>query len=102
MSGCVNCVWDVYREEVEEWASRRKEREAKGTMRVTAGSEGERGRRVGAGGGKQTAVGDLDGMEQGFDGVDLTDEGLFEGVPVGIREFMATEKRLKERRGENG
>lgn len=102
MSGCVNCVWDVYREEVEEWASRRKEREAKETMRVTAGSEGERGGRVGAGGGKQTAVGDLDGMEQGFDGVDLTDEGLFKGVPVGIREFMATEKRLKERRGENG
>lgn len=43
MSGCVNCVWDVYREEVEEWASRKKEREMKGLMRVTAGSEGERG-----------------------------------------------------------
>lgn len=102
MSGCVNCVWDVYREEVEEWASRRREREAKGALRVTAGSEGESGRKVGAGGGEGTAVGVLDGMEQGFDGVDLTDEGLFEGVPVGIREFMATEKRLKERRGEKG
>jgi len=101
MSGCVNCVWDVYREEVEEWASRKKEREMKGLMRVTAGSEGERGGRVGAMG-EEIAGGNLDEMDQEFEGVDLTDEGLFEGVPVGIREFMATEKRLRERRGEKG
>ena len=62
MSGCVNCVWDAYREEVEAWAGRRE----------SPGDEGE---------------------------------DLWEGVPVGIREFMRTEKRLKgkgkekERRG---
>lgn len=102
MSGCVNCVWDVYREEVEEWAIGRRERERKGVVRVTAGSEEERGKRDGGGGRKAIAMGDLDGTEQRFKGVDSSDEGLFEGVPVGIREFMATEKRLRERRGEKG
>lgn len=102
MSGCVNCVWDVYREEVEEWASRRRERETKGVMRATTGGGGKGGKRVGGGGGEDITVGDLDGIEHGYEGVDLTDEGLFEGVPVGIREFMATEKRLRERRGEKG
>ena len=28
MSGCVNCVWDAYREEVEEWAIASRKREA--------------------------------------------------------------------------
>ena len=36
--------------------------------------------------------------------MDLDEEaGLFEGVPVGIREFMKQEKRIRERkRRENG
>ncbi|EME77449.1 uncharacterized protein MYCFIDRAFT_180011 [Pseudocercospora fijiensis CIRAD86] len=66
MSGCVNCVWERFREEVEEYRMRM--REAK---RRQEGGEGE--------------------VEE--------DEGL-EGIPIGIREFMKTEKRLKERRGD--
>ena len=62
MSGCVNCVWDAYREEVEAWAAKmgrvKEERLA---------NEGEE---------------------------------LFKGVPVGIREFMATEKKLREKKRE--
>ena len=87
MSGCVHCVWDIYREEVEEWAARRKDREV--AMKLKGEVE-------------EGAVGDLDGMGEGFEGRDLRQEGLFNRVPVGIREFMATEKRLRERRVEKG
>lgn len=52
-------------------------------------------------GGNEGGVGDLDEVG-GLRGVDLDLDGddgaLFEGVPVGIREFMNTEKRLRERR----
>ena len=72
MSGCVNCVWDAYREEVEEWAARRKmvEVQEKGREGVAEG--------------------------EGGDADEAMSRELFEQVPVGIREFMALEKRLKE------
>lgn len=102
MSGCVNCVWDAYREEVEEWAKGRRRREGgiKGVRSAGVGREGGKGVDIGDEGG----VGDLDGVG-GLDLGDFTegDEGgLFEGVPVGIREFMSTEKRLRERRAREG
>ena len=113
MSGCVNCVWDAYREEVEEWAAARRRRGAGdgegkglgGERRGSSGGVGEEGRFGGMGGemgngGSEGGVGDLDEVG-GLRGVDFggeDEDGLFEGVPVGIREFMRTEKRLKERR----
>ena len=106
MSGCVNCVWDAYREEVEEWAAARRTHDHQTAGKVARGELG--GRREGVGGvgedGGGDGVGDMDevGGLKGSEGVDLGDEGeggLFEGVPVGIREFMNTEKRLRERRG---
>jgi hypothetical protein len=35
-------------------------------------------------------------------GTDFSSEDLFKGVPVGIREFMKTEKRLKEKHAREG
>ncbi len=98
MGGCVNCVWDAYREEVEEWArARRRREEERGERRDVSkrGSREESKMRGRDDGGDEGGVGDLDevGGLGGWEG-----EGLFEGVPVGIREFMNTEKRLKERR----
>ena len=99
MSGCVNCVWDAYREEVEVWAAERRRREIQ---------QGERGRKVvravGAGAGVSgeeegagMGMGDMDEVG-GLKGWDAEgDEALFEGVPVGIREFIKSEKRLRER-----
>lgn len=102
MSGCVNCVWDEYRERVEGWvASRAKSRAAarKGGMEGV-GVKGRAGVGVEAGAG-ESGVGDMDGGggigETG--GMDEDGDGdVFADVPVGIREFMRTEKRLRERR----
>lgn len=92
MSGCVNCVWDAYREEVEEWAARQRqgqiERQEKEHL---GGEEAGRQRKIGSRSGGD--VGDLDGM--GGDNLDADD--FFKDLPVGIKEFIATEKRLKER-----
>ena len=52
------------------------------------------------GGGSET---NWDGAEVGSGGGgEAGMEKLFEGVPVGIREFMRTEKRLKERHKREG
>lgn len=81
MSGCVNCVWDAYREEVEEWAA--KGRAGKSGVTDARAMQGQRG--------------EITDTEE-FDRArtkEFQREGLFEGVPVGIREFMALEKKLK-------
>ncbi|KAF2396222.1 hypothetical protein EJ06DRAFT_462349, partial [Trichodelitschia bisporula] len=88
MSGCVNCVWDQYRDEVEEWAAKSTEaRRREAEMRVrTSGSAPSMDD---DGGGSETNWGESGGeVGEGGD--------LFGGIPVGIREFMKTEKRLKE------
>ena len=87
MSGCVNCVWDVYREEVEEWSRARGRLDGAG-YGVGSGKEGREG--------EEGRWGHMGGVGVG------EEEGLFEGVPVGIREFMSMEKKLRERRGGRG
>jgi hypothetical protein len=83
MSGCVNCVWDLYRDEMEEWAEKKAE--------VSAKLAQERSSSQAA-----TSVDDDGGGSEGGwsagGGADL-----FADIPVGIREFMKTEKKLKER-----
>ena len=81
MSGCVNCVWDNYRDEVEEWAA--KSKEARERIKEVADSMEDDG-------GGWDGV----GMERSI-GRNGEDE-LFADVPVGIREFMRVEKRLKQ------
>lgn len=121
MSGCVNCVWDLYREEMETWATqmRRAER-AKAAAAAAEASEKAKEdglevvRRGGDdvsttagtpmsmdddGGGSETnwdlpALATANG-EQAPVAKDLWDEQLYKNVPVGIREFMKTEKMLK-------
>ncbi|KAL9121310.1 MAG: hypothetical protein Q9187_002133 [Circinaria calcarea] len=82
MSGCVNCVWDVYRDDLEEWAS--KNAEARRRVMMAKG-QGLGGSMDDDGGGSETNW----SAEEGGD--------LFENIPVGIREFMRTEKALKEK-----
>lgn len=75
MSGCVNCVWDLYRDEMEEWAAQSDE--AKRRME------------------EKPKVGETKIVK------DLWDENAFQNVPVGIREFMKLEKKLKTSEGKD-
>jgi hypothetical protein len=110
MSGCVNCVWDRYRDELEEWAAAKKEVD-RAVRRERGLEEWRRTRTSGTGlmlgevekGAQHTAVSmDDDGggseanWETGLE-TDFMSEELFKSVPVGIREFMRQEKRLKEK-----
>jgi hypothetical protein len=82
-------VWDAYREEVEEWAARQMERQAQ--VRIDGGEVDGRRKEVNSG------IGDLDGMRGGGGKYNVDPEEVFRDLPVGIKEFIATEKRLKER-----
>ncbi|KAF2144946.1 uncharacterized protein K452DRAFT_324756 [Aplosporella prunicola CBS 121167] len=109
MSGCVNCVWDVYRDELEEWAAASREAKARArAQEVERRGRGEGTGRMVVGAGVPDHVAssmDDDGggseanWEAGLEGVgeeaETREEDLFKGVPVGIREFMKTEKRLR-------
>ncbi|KAK8212210.1 oxidoreductase-like protein [Phyllosticta capitalensis] len=124
MSGCVNCVWDLYRDDLEEWAlaSREAKRrlkemkagEEKGKdmneekQRQAVAAENERRRLADAaassssmdddGGGSETL---WTAEELGGDGAEeapasVNEDDLLKDIPVGIREFMKTEKKLKQ------
>ncbi|KAK8161646.1 oxidoreductase-like protein [Phyllosticta citrichinensis] len=117
MSGCVNCVWDVYRDELEEWAlasreakRRMKEMKAEGGKgeekeRQVAAAEKERRRLADAAASSTSMDDDGGGSEALWSAEELggdeapapvTEDDLFKDIPVGIREFMKTEKKLKQ------
>lgn len=128
MTGCVNCVWDRFRDEMEDWVSLSAQAEKRlqaergqgpvdvmGSVGAVKGMEGLKKpdtARVKTGSvGPDMAVSmDDDGggsdtnwpVEQPKIAKDLWDENLYKGVPVGIREFMKTEKKLKQRHEEEG
>lgn len=97
MSGCVNCVWDMYRDEMEEWAEQ--------SAKARAAIQAKRGQAQGNGSmvaehrsPSHVAISmddDGGGSETNWSG-GLDGEKLFDDIPVGIREFMKTEKKLKQ------
>ena len=92
MSGCVNCVWDMYRDELEEWAdlsskARTQVAEQK-RQSVSKVSTSDTTTMDDDGGGSDT---------NWVSGLEDSEADLFANVPVGIREFMRTEKKLKEK-----
>ncbi|CAK7270368.1 hypothetical protein SEPCBS119000_004053 [Sporothrix epigloea] len=121
MSGCVNCVWDRFRDEMEEWASAN----AEATQRLQAQEGGVMAGMkdsqpvVGApestqapasstsmdddGGGSNTNWSSVDAkLAVGGASKGGWNEELYKGLPVGIREFMKQEKRLKMKNVEDG
>lgn len=98
MSGCVNCVWDMFRDDLEDWAAKSAEARAKVEKQrwESSGQKGD-GHAMPAhvassmdddGGGSETNWSPV---------TSPTSNDLFKDIPVGIREFMKTEKMLKLR-----
>ena len=74
--GCVHCVWDIYREEIEDWQSTRQR--ARETLKAKK-------KRIPAWlGGKAARKEEVD---------------PFADIDPGLRAFMELEKRLREKRG---
>lgn len=92
MSGCVNCVWDRFRDDMEEWSAKKNEAQT----RLMAGSK----TMDADGGGSEASWGVNIGSSKITK--DMWDEDVFQSVPVGIREFMKQEKRLKEKHQREG
>jgi hypothetical protein len=110
MSGCVNCVWDRYGEELEEWALKRKEADA--ALKEKEFGERAKRRHQATMSGQEVGTGPAASMDDDGGGSEtnwgtgletsLTNDDLFKGVPVGIREFIKQEKKLKERHAREG
>ncbi|SPO07491.1 uncharacterized protein DNG_10185 [Cephalotrichum gorgonifer] len=99
MSGCVNCVWDQYREDMEEHLVASAEADKR--LREREGDEEEAPESMSIdddGGGSETNW----SVEPQKLATDFWDEELYKGIPVGIREFMKSEKRLKEKHAREG
>jgi hypothetical protein len=116
----VNCVWDLYRDEMEEYVLKR--READYSLRKEKSLEGARKKRrrddagmsgsTGKGlpfGETEEGLNKMDDDGGGIEGLwgkplesDLLVEDMFKNIPVGIREFMKQEKRLKEKHAREG
>lgn len=88
MSGCVNCVWDAYRDDLEEWAASKKMADAALAKERSAGIAGSMDD---DGGGSET------NWTPQLLKTDIGQEDLFKDVPVGIREFMKSEKKLRDK-----
>ncbi|KAI2617858.1 oxidoreductase-like protein [Hypoxylon sp. NC1633] len=123
MSGCVNCVWERYRDDMEEWAAA--STRAENAMVDQQSREGhpppdipdavkeglEEGLPIPTsamsvdddGGGSETNwQPDLKMTNRPKIAKDFWDDDLYKNVPVGIREFMKQEKRLKEKHNREG
>lgn len=127
MSGCVNCVWDRYRDEMEDWAladaeAKRKLAAERDTEAGTGANADDAGVDANSARRPQTTSGtdhtaismddDGGGSDTNWDvppappspkiAKDFWDDDLYKNVPVGIREFMKQEKRLKEKHAREG
>ncbi|PKX99924.1 hypothetical protein P168DRAFT_293806 [Aspergillus campestris IBT 28561] len=95
MSGCVNCVWDNFRDEMEEWAERVVQAKAKASEKGPTKDLRQSPRKE-----VQSASTSMDddggGSDTNWTEAD-SNEDIFANIPVGIREFMKTEKKLKLR-----
>ncbi|KAF2799586.1 hypothetical protein K505DRAFT_370895 [Melanomma pulvis-pyrius CBS 109.77] len=96
MSGCVNCVWDLYRDDMEEWAA--KSAEARAALQARRERAQGTGTMVAEQGTPTHVAVSMDddggGSETNWSAGPGQDD-LFNDIPVGIREFMKTEKKLK-------
>ncbi|KAI1172202.1 oxidoreductase-like protein [Nemania sp. FL0916] len=108
MSGCVNCVWDLYRDEMEEWAAASARADgALQAQRSTPTSTTTPAASVDTASTDSTHAASRQNEEMAKTdrpkiAKDLWDDDLYTNIPVGIREFMKHEKKLKKKHEEEG
>ncbi|TLD34206.1 hypothetical protein PspLS_00206 [Pyricularia sp. CBS 133598] len=122
MSGCVNCVWDTFREEMEEWVTANAEAERRLAAGAASDSSASPASEMSVkkpstspgqptvvsmdddGGGSETNwnVGEAKPAADVKVSKDLWSDDLYRDIPVGIREFMKQEKKLKEKHKREG
>jgi len=98
MSGCVNCVWEQYRDELEDWAA--KSAEARGKLEAQRAKTSTTTKPGADMPNHVTSSMDDDGGGSDTNWIGssaASGKDLFDDIPVGIREFMKAEKRLKEK-----
>src|SRR5271154_1625607 len=102
MSGCVHCVWDDYRDDVESWATRLHEAQANSQRRGMERRPKAGMHRIEVADASNSMDDDGGGSEALWDSPSTTGTGddLFQDIPIGIREFMVTEKRIRDRKRE--
>jgi Oxidoreductase-like protein, N-terminal len=96
MSGCAHCVWDDFREDLESWAAG--VQEARARVLSPVGRDTRQNRKPEVESASASMGDDRGGSETNWSAPSVADDGLFAGIPVGIREFMKTEKMLREKR----
>lgn len=96
MSGCVHCVWDDFRDEIEEWAGRVAMAKAKGGPE--AGTADMRASHRAEVDSASISMDDDGGGSETNWTAPRPGDDLFANIPVGFREFMKHEKRLREKR----
>lgn len=97
----MHCVWDDYRDEIEIWAKRVHKAQTKSHGRSTIESpkiSDQRPEVAEASSSMDDDGGGSEGLWQTSSIIPGDDEDLFAAIPVGIREFMATEKRIRDRK----
>lgn len=95
MSGCVHCVWDDFREDMEAWAARARQAQARATS--PAGRDMRQDPRPEVESSSSSMDDDGGGSETSWAASVAVDDELFAGIPVGIREFMKVEKKLRDK-----
>lgn len=96
MSGCVHCVWDIYREELEAWSVAQKSAMAQVHQKDNETADTSMKSRESEISGN--AIDQRESTDAGHvqQSAGQIDEKLLEDIPVGIREFMKQEKRLQQ------
>ncbi|KAL4902852.1 hypothetical protein BDW74DRAFT_157738 [Aspergillus multicolor] len=96
MSGCVHCVWDDYRDEMEEWAALLAQAKAQGGTSKSPKVVPTAIPKTPVDATASTSMDDDGGGSETNWSMPGPGDDLFADIPVGIREFMKTEKRLKQ------
>lgn len=99
MSGCAHCVWDDFRDDMEAWAARVQEAQAK-AKETRPFRDMRQSPRAEVHSASTSMDDDGGGSETNWSmpsPAGEIDDDLFAGIPVGIREFMKTEKKLRDK-----